>query len=148
MLIQAQGNIFDSKANILINPVNCIGVMGKGLAAEFRRRYPEYFKDYVKVCKDKLLFIGSIHIYNTTDKILISFPTKYHWRQYSEEYMIRASLLELKNYLKSMPLEASVALPAIGCGLGGMKVEVVSELVKEYLGDCKQNIYVFLPLKV
>ena len=74
MLIQAQGNIFDSKAHILINPVNCVGVMGKGLAAEFKRRYPEYFKDYVKACQDKKLFIGSIHIY-IADKILVSFPT-------------------------------------------------------------------------
>ena len=62
--------------------------------------------------------------------------------------MIRASLLELKKFLKGLPPGVPVALPAIGCGLGGMKVEVVSELVKEYLADCKQDIYIFSPLKV
>jgi len=118
------GNIFESKADILLNPVNCVGVMGKGLALEFKKSYPSVFSEYKKLCESKKMRLG--------DPVIVEnvclFPTKLHWRDPSYLNDIDIGLKNLAEVLQDCGLK-SVAIPALGCGLGGLKYEEVLSVV-------------------
>lgn len=78
------GNIFESDCETIVNPINCVGVMGKGLALEFKKRYPRMYEDYVARCKASMVKIGEPYLYKDADKNILNFPTKYHWRNPSK----------------------------------------------------------------
>ena len=83
-----RGNLFESPAQVLVNTVNTVGVMGKGVALEFKKLFPEMFEEYRRLCEGRLLKIGMLHIYRTPHKWVLNFPTKEHWRQPSRvEYI-------------------------------------------------------------
>lgn len=130
------GSIFDSQCEVLVNPVNCVGVMGKGLALEFKKRYPEMFEDYVEMCEQRILRIGLVIL--TCNSTLVLFPTKRHWRDSSKIEDIISGLNALGNVLAYridyMKREQSIAIPALGCGLGGLDWADVEPLIREKLG--------------
>jgi len=126
-LSYSRGSIFDSGATAIVNPVNCVGVMGGGLAKAFANRYPEMERDYNMYCESGLLRPGMIHSYysNLEDEpIILNLPTKDDWRDPSTYEYIRNGLIALATYLNRFNID-SVAVPALGCGLGGLNWEVV-----------------------
>lgn len=134
------GSIFDSEAEVLVNPVNCVGVMGAGLAKEFKKRFPEYYSEYVQACRDGRMRLG-IPLLQKTDYIpwVISFPTKDHWRNSSKYRTIMQGMLRMVSLVYPAPpgvkLAHSVAIPALGCGLGGLKWSTVRDIIEEACED-------------
>ena len=101
MIVLKSGSIFDSSAQCLVNPVNCVGVMGKGLALDFKRRYPDMFGKYAQLCSKNELSIGRIAFWkpkHTTDPIICLFPTKNHWREKSTPEIIEEGLRQYVKY--------------------------------------------------
>ena len=128
-----QGNIFESNCQALINTVNCEGKMGKGLAYQFKKKFPEMEQDYVKVCEHGELYPGKLHIYQENKILIINFPTKNKWREKSKiEYIING-LKNLKEEIVKRDIK-SVAIPPLGAGKGGLNWnEVKSEINRELL---------------
>lgn len=149
MITKIKGNIFESDAEAIVNPVNCDGIMGKGLALEIKKKYPSVFLQYRKFCKSGELVIGKVLLVKTKEeqpKYIINFPTKNHWRNPSEYSYIKLGLGSLKSLLKKyQPKINSIAIPALGCGLGGLKWEEVSKMIEESLKDLDVDIYIFQP---
>jgi len=114
------GDLFTSKADIFINPVNCAGVMGKGLAAQFKQRFPHYFDQYKCLCERGLLNVGEPYVTYTPHcpKWIISFPTKRHWKERSQLKWIQSGMARVSPALRL--LSSSMAVPALGCGEGGL----------------------------
>jgi O-acetyl-ADP-ribose deacetylase (regulator of RNase III) len=133
------GNIFESQADALVNPVNCDGYMGKGLALEFKKRFPEYFLPYKRACAAKKLKPGLLLFVQLTIQPelvpqppgVIMFPTKDHWKGRSRLEWIEQGLSNLQEHYKQWGL-ASIAMPQIGAGLGGLKWEDVQPLIERY----------------
>lgn len=151
MILYRQGNIFDSKAHCLVNPVNCIGVMGGGLALQFKHHYPVMFGMYAKLCAEQQLDIGKIafwhppEIYNNTSQIICLFPTKYHWRNPSTVEIVEAGLRAYIEYAVTIPI-TSVAFPQLGCGLGGLDFKMqVEPLMIKYLGALPYPVEIYVP---
>jgi len=141
------GNILDSEANAIINPVNCVGIMGKGLALQFKTRFPENFRIYKKFCDEGKLKPGIILSVrckvHEKEFLIMNFPTKRHWKDKSKIEDIEAGLGTLIKSIHDFNI-TSIAIPPLGCGLGGLEwAEVRSLLEKTFLSlDC--NIEVFL----
>jgi O-acetyl-ADP-ribose deacetylase (regulator of RNase III) len=122
-LTYSTGSIFESGATAIVNPVNCVGVMGGGLAKAFAERYPLMLMDYEEYCDRQLLRPGMIHSYYSNleeDPIILNLPTKDDWRNPSTIEYVRTGLTALATYLNRFDID-SVAVPALGCGLGGLK---------------------------
>ncbi|RWA58786.1 hypothetical protein EN833_31225 [Mesorhizobium sp. M4B.F.Ca.ET.190.01.1.1] len=145
MITFVQGDIFSAPVNIRVNTVNCVGVMGAGMALAFKQRYPAMFKEYQQVCRADELRPGRLHVWRSLEgDWIINFPTKRDWRESSYYEDIDAGLDALHDYLK--PLGAvSVAVPALGCGHGGLDWGRVSKMIEEKLGDLPANLLVFAP---
>ncbi|WP_313758847.1 macro domain-containing protein [Tissierella sp.] len=148
MLEFVSGNIFDYNADIRVNTVNCVGVMGAGVALMFKNRYPDMFIDYVDACKRNEVKPGKPHVWEHSDLIsqctIINFPTKVHWKNPSEYEYINKGLTWLRQFLLNKG-NSTVTLPALGCGHGGLKWEIVKKMIIKYLGDLDAKILVFEP---
>jgi O-acetyl-ADP-ribose deacetylase (regulator of RNase III) len=144
MLRFVSGNLFDSKAQALVNTVNCVGVMGKGVALVFRERFPEMFEDYRQQCERLEVRPGVLTIYKDTKPWVITFPTKRHWRGNSRIQDIEAGLATLVERTREWDLR-SLALPALGCGNGGLDWADVRPLIERYLTDLDIDIEVYEP---
>ncbi len=149
MLEYLRGDIFSSKAEALVNPVNCVGVMGKGLALAFKQRFPSNYQYYRKTCNDGGLKLGQVLTYVRTSpdlpKYLINFPTKGHFRSSSRLQDIESGLVALAAEVSGRQI-GSLAVPALGCGLGGLDWAQVRPQIEAYLAplsDCQ--IWVFEP---
>jgi O-acetyl-ADP-ribose deacetylase (regulator of RNase III) len=138
------GNIFDSKADALVCPVNCVGVMGKGLALSFKRKFPGLHENYSRACEEGGFTIGSIHAYESLNRVILSLPTKLHWRNPSEVEYVRDGLKGLVAATRSLNIK-SIALPMLGCGCGGLDFDLdVYPLMVDILSstDLDYEIYV------
>jgi O-acetyl-ADP-ribose deacetylase (regulator of RNase III) len=133
-------DILDSDADALVNPVNCAGIMGKGLAKSFKERFPWCLKPYKNACSKKELVLGNpllikppqeCNLFNLGQPAIILFPTKNHWRDKSKIEWIEDGLVNLHGSYKTWGL-SSIAMPKVGCGLGGLKWESV-QLIMENL---------------
>ncbi|MGM0841377.1 MAG: type II toxin-antitoxin system antitoxin DNA ADP-ribosyl glycohydrolase DarG [Bacillota bacterium] len=152
MLTFLTGNLFDKSKEIdaIVNTVNCVGVMGKGIALEFKKRYPENFNIYKNECKEKNLVPGKMLTVNNTSnfenpKYIINFPTKNHWRNPSKIEYIESGLLTLKEVIKEHSIK-SIAMPALGCGNGGLNWGEVKSLIIKELSSLKDvQIYIYEP---
>jgi O-acetyl-ADP-ribose deacetylase (regulator of RNase III) len=137
------GNILDTECKYILNPVNCVGTMGKGLALQIAKAYPESVNPYKEDCQDGSLSIGNPTSFKVKDgKTIIHFPTKEHWRDPSKYRYIEAGLERLAFLieLKGKDSTMSFAIPPLGCGLGGLKYDFVHELIQQYLGEFKNII--------
>ncbi len=147
MLERRIGNIFNENAQALVNPVNTEGVMGKGLAYQFKKKYPKNFDEYKARCDNDEFFIGSDLVYTVEedDKYIIDLPTKEKWRRPSKISYIQVGLKKLEELIIKNSIE-SIAIPPLGAGNGGLNwTEVEEEIIKfselESLKNCKIIIY-------
>lgn len=140
-----EGNLFESRAEALVNTVNCVGVMGKGIAYQFKRAYPEMHKDYVRRCKAGSVQMGHVSSFRERGKLVINFPTKSHWRSSSKLDDIDAGLKALRTFIESAGIK-SIAIPPLGCGNGGLAWDDVRALIERELGELKDiDIEVYAP---
>jgi O-acetyl-ADP-ribose deacetylase (regulator of RNase III) len=149
MLEFVKGDFFEFDADIRVNTVNCVGVMGAGVALAFKNKYPEMFKEYVQQCKANEIAPGRPSVWKQGDMFskgieIINFPTKNHWRNPSEYEYVENGLIWLSNYLKNKE-GLTITLPALGCGHGGLDWEKVKQLILKYLEETSNNILVFEP---
>ena len=123
------GDILKSKAQTLVNTVNCVGIMGKGIAREFKNRFPEMFKDYTKQCDRKEIRIGQPYLYKSLlGPQIVNFPTKEHWKSVSKISDIERGLDFLLAHYKEWGI-TSIAIPPLGCGNGQLEWKVVGPLI-------------------
>lgn len=139
----------DSKAEALVNTVNTVGVMGKGIALQFKEAFLTNTKKYTEVCKAGNFNIGDLLIvrdHNTTvgTKIIVNFPTKKHWRHPSKYEYVEAGLKKLIEVIETENIK-SIALPPLGCGNGGLDWEVVREMIEQHLGKLNVDVFVYKP---
>lgn len=145
MVTYVQGDIFKSPAQVLTNTVNCVGVMGKGVALEFKNRYQGLFEDYKTRCDKQGVIPGVPYLWENDRVQVLNFPTKRHWRDSSRLDDIEAGLKYLaENYMK-LGID-SLAMPALGCGNGGLSWSDVQPLIDKYLGSIIDlDVYVYQP---
>jgi len=123
------GDILKSKAQTLVNTVNCVGIMGKGIALEFKNRFPEMFKDYTKRCERKEIHVGQPYVYKSLLGLqIVNFPTKEHWKSVSKVSDIERGLDFLLAHYKEWAI-TSIAIPPLGCGNGQLEWKVVGPLI-------------------
>ena len=144
MLMYVQQDIFKSPAQVIVNTVNTVGVMGKGIAKRYKEIYPDMYKQYQKFCEQHLLDIGKLWIYKSDTKWILNFPTKKHWRQPSKiEYVEHG----LKKFVETDEEKGitSVSFPQLGCGNGGLDWEKeVRPLMEKYLKDLPIDVFVHI----
>lgn len=142
-----QGDVLDAAVDAVVNTVNCVGVMGVGLAKQVKARWPHVYTDYRAFCQGGHLRPGVVHMVATNEprpQWVINFPTKRHWRQRARLEDIEAALRALRRELVSRPDVRAVAVPPLGCGLGGLDWErQVRPLVVQYLGDLPIDIMLY-----
>ncbi|WP_433884663.1 macro domain-containing protein [Pseudomonas vranovensis] len=149
MLTFVDGDFFDFNADIMINTVNCVGVMGAGVALAFKKRYPQMFLAYVQQCNSGQLRPGNPTTWTDNNLLsknieIINFPTKTHWRQPSQYSYIEDGLTWLSSHLLHRQGKI-VTLPALGCGHGGLDWEIVKKLIVKHLKDSPAEILAFAP---
>jgi O-acetyl-ADP-ribose deacetylase (regulator of RNase III) len=162
MITYRKDNIFASEAEALVNPVNCVGVMGAGLAVLFKRYYPDNFAAYVTACRSGNVSVGIMFAFKRMEKTfeeldaveralrgptwIINFPTKQHWRDPSRTKWIIEGLANLAVIIKEQRI-FSVAVPALGCGNGGLdylkQVRPMIEMFAQVLDDIGVNVYAY-----
>ena len=138
------GNIFESSAKCLVNTVNCDGFMGKGIAYQFREKYPENNKQYVLACKQGKISIGKILLFEENEKIIANFPTKDKWREKSQYTYIESGLNTLVEEIKVHNI-TSIAIPPLGCGNGGLDWNTVKQMIVEKMSKLDINVFIFEP---
>src|SRR5881275_606860 len=123
MIEFGHGNLLDADVDALVNTVNTVGIMGKGIALQFKKAFPENFAAYSKACERKQVEIGRMFVYDvgqlTNPRFIINFPTKRHWRGNSKLEEIEAGLDALVVEIRTRGIR-SIALPPLGSGLGGL----------------------------
>ncbi len=132
MIELTQGDILKANTEALVNTVNCVGVMGRGIALQFRKAFPENFKAYKKACENGEVQPGKMFLYDLNQiynpRFIINFPTKRHWKNKSRLEDIQLGLLELVKVIQQQKIK-SIAIPPLGCGLGGLNWSDVSSLI-------------------
>ena len=149
MITYKHDDIFNANAEALVNTVNCVGVMGRGIALQFKKHFPENFAEYEKACKQNEVVPGKMFVHSTGSMInprfVINFPTKRHWRGSSRLEDIEAGLIALKNVIIQNNIK-SIAIPPLGCGLGGLDWSIVKSKIELALNDLTDvEIMVFEP---
>lgn len=142
MIIYKKGNIFESKMDAIVNPVNTVGVMGKGLAYQFKIKYPLMFKSYKAACDCGVIETGKVYISREEGRTILLFPTKKHWKNLSEYSYIEEGLKYLAQNYKTLKLK-SIAFPRIGCGWGGLNWNIVKAMIEKYLKDTDLFIEIY-----
>ena len=146
MIRYVQGDLFESGADALVNAVNTVGIMGKGLAWQFKNKFPLSFEDYKQACSAGRLSPGGLHIAKLGDEpIIINFATKSDWKLPSKIEYIENGCIELKKYLTRHPNVKSVAMPALGCGNGGLVWGDVRKVIEKHLMNIPTQILVYEP---
>ncbi len=139
------GDLFASQAQTLVNTVNCVGVMGKGVAQKFKDKYPRMFEDYVRRCARREVKLGKPYaFYDSSGVTIINFPTKDHWRSPSRLSDIERGLDHFVDHIRQWGIE-SVALPPLGCGNGGLEWSEVGPLIFRKLSPLNLEIEVYAP---
>lgn len=144
-----KGNILDSKTEALVNTVNTVGVMGKGIALQFKERFPQNYRAYHKACKEGLVRTGKMFVFKEVDiegeRIIINFPTKQEWYRSSQYKYIEEGLQDLARVLENLEIK-SVAIPPLGCGQGGLEWEKVRSMITRHLEGLKGvEVLVYAP---
>jgi len=133
--IEGQGSMFDAPVQALVNTVNCVGVMGGGLAKIFATKFPLMELDYISYCQEGLLTPGIMHSYYSnigSQQWIINFPTKDDWRNPSQLEYVEVGMQDLVSFVARHGIE-SIAIPALGCGLGGLDWDDVKPVILKYI---------------
>ncbi len=138
MIELTRGNILEADAEALVNTVNCVGVMGKGIALQFKKAFPENFKAYAAACRRDEVKPGRMFVFETgqlmNPRFIINFPTKRHWRGKSRYEDIASGLSALVREVRERRIR-SIAIPPLGSGLGGLKWEKVKPMIEAAFRD-------------
>ncbi len=147
MIEQARGNLLEAEVEALVNTVNTVGAMGKGIALQFKRAFPEMFRDYSQAVARGEVEIGRMHVWCNTlapPRFIINFPTKQHWRQPSRLEYIEKGLNDLVRVIQEQGIR-SIAVPPLGCGLGGLSWQQVEPLIHAHLAQVDALVVVYPP---
>lgn len=149
MIRFTKGNLMTANAEALVNTVNTVGVMGKGIALQFKEEFPKNFTIYANACKSGELVPGKLLITKEKnrsgeEKTIINFPTKLNWRNPSKYEYIKDGLTELVKAIEENQI-TSIAIPPLGCGNGGLKWETVKGLIEDAMKDVEADIYIYEP---
>ena len=136
-----QSSIFDSPAQTLVNTVNTVGVMGKGIAKGFKARYPEMFREYKEFCDRHVIRIGTLHCWRSPSRWVLNFPTKTTWKQPSKIEFIEAGLKTFAHHYKDLGIQ-SISFPPLGCGNGQLDWADVRPVMLKYLFDLDIPIFI------
>ena len=140
-------NIFESDKDMIVCPVNCLGVMGKGLALQFKKAFPDMFEHYRQICKQDLLAIGKLLIWRGkgVNKDILCFPTKHYWWRPSKMEYIEQGLEKFVNTYKNKNIK-SIAFPLLGAGCGQLDNEELLKIMEKWLSKCEDcNIEICIP---
>jgi len=139
------GDMFESKAQTLVNTVNCVGIMGKGIALEFKKRFPDMFEDYVSRSEAKQVRLGRPYLFKRLlPPWILNFPTKGHWRSASRLQDIVAGLRYLQQHYREWGI-TSLAVPPLGCGHGQLEWRVVGPTLYRYLKELDMPVELYAP---
>ncbi|MBF0112681.1 MAG: macro domain-containing protein [Desulfamplus sp.] len=146
-IIEINGNIFNTTYQTIVNTVNCVGVMGKGIALEFKNRHPDMYQAYLRLCLQKKIKIGMLQLWSRSTPWVLNFPTKDNWKYPSKlEYVERGLVKFAQTYtIKGI---TSIAFPELGTSAGGLNWSDVKELMFKYLEpltNLKVEIYHYDP---
>lgn len=142
MITYVDFSLFDSPAKVLVNTVNTVGVMGKGIAKEFKSIYPEMFKEYQQLCERGMLDIGDLWVHKTPHKWVLNFPTKKNWRSPSKPEYLEAGLKKFAEVYQDVRI-TSISFPQLGCGNGELDWETESKpLMENYLKGLPIEIFI------
>lgn len=149
MITYTEGNLLTAEVDAVVNTVNTVGVMGKGIALPFKRAFPDNFAAYAEACKAGDVTPGSMHVYErealVKPRFVINFPTKRHWRSPSRLEDVRAGLQDLRRTITELAI-GSIAVPPLGCGNGGLAWDDVRPLIVQALGDLPAvEVFVYPP---
>ncbi|MGR3983708.1 MAG: macro domain-containing protein [Gammaproteobacteria bacterium] len=146
-----RGNLFESDMQTIANTVNTVGVMGAGIAKEFKRRYPEMFAEYKERCAQRKLVTGKSYCWKPPHdgrrdgRWVLNFPTKQHWRNASRLEWLESGLRHLTKNYRRWGIE-SLAMPALGCSLGGLRWEDVRPVMEKHLRELNVPVEIYEPL--
>ena len=143
------GNLLDANVDALVNTVNTVGVMGKGIALQFKERFPINFKVYASECKEKRVVVGKMLVVKDNsmngEKLIINFPTKTEWFKKSQYDYIEEGLKDLRKVIEIYKIK-SIAIPPLGSGNGGLKWDNVKSLMNKYLQNLEDvDIIIYEP---
>ena len=143
------GDLFESKMDVLVNTVNCVGVMGKGIAKIFKKKYINLFEDYKILCENGLVKIGEPYIYSDSQELfstvkILNFPTKKHWRSASKVIDIIKGLDYFISNYEKLGIK-SIAFPPLGCGNGGLEWDLVGKIMYQKLMKLDIDIEIYAP---
>jgi O-acetyl-ADP-ribose deacetylase (regulator of RNase III) len=149
MIELTQGDLLKQDTEALVNAVNCVGLMGRGIALQFRKAFPENFKIYEAACKQGKVRPGSMLVFETCQatnpRYIINFPTKRHWRDKSRVADIESRLEALVGEVKRVGIR-SIAIPALGCGLGGLDwLDIRPRIEKAFSSVPEVHVWLFEP---
>lgn len=149
MMRFTQGNLLEARVDAVVNTVNTVGVMGKGIALMFKERFPENYKAYAAACKAGQVRVGEMFTTSVAEldapRWVINFPTKKHWLQPTKLEWVRSGLVALKDVIREKHIK-SIAIPPLGCGNGGLNWTVVRALIESSLDELKDvEIFVYEP---
>lgn len=150
MIEIAQGNLLEVSVEALVNTVNTQGIMGKGIALQFKQAFPEMFREYQKACKAGEVRLGKVHVYdlgglNGGPRWIINFPTKGHWREQSRLADIEAGLRDLVVMVRRLGIR-SIAVPPLGCGHGGLNWADVRPRIEAAFAELPEvHVQLFAP---
>lgn len=148
------GNILQENTEAIVNPVNCVGIMGKGLALEFKKRYPKNFIAYKEAAKDRQIRLGRVFVCDNwvfdgeegkNPRYIINFPTKYHWSDKSSLNHISDGIWDLMHVVHQYRIN-SISIPALGCGLGGLDWQDVKDIFDNQLDVLDADVRIFEPI--
>ncbi len=148
MITYKQGNLLEDDAEVLVNTVNTVGVMGKGIALMFKERFPKNFREYASACAEGRLRTGKVFVTSSDEldgpKWIVNFPTKQHWRPPSKMEWIEEGLRDLHRFLVEKKIK-SVAIPPLGSGNGGLDWEDVRPRIEALLSNLDVDVRVYEP---
>lgn len=143
MILYVKGDLFHSPAQVLVNAVNTVGVMGKGVALQFKQLFPEMFVEYGRLCETGQLDIGKLWLYKTPNKWVLNFPTKRHWRQPAKLEYIEAGLQKFVDSYAQMQIH-SIAFPPLGCGNGQLDFgSQVQPMMERFLRNLPIEVFIY-----
>jgi len=149
MIEYKQGDILHADVEVLVNTVNCVGVMGRGIALQFKHAFPDNFKAYAIACKHNKVQLGHIFVYATEQltnpRYIVNFPTKHHWRDKSRIIDIDIGLQKLVDFIHKQGIK-SIAIPPLGSGLGGLNWLDVKPRIELALQNCiGTHVFIYEP---
>lgn len=145
MVSYYNGTVFNCDAEAIVNTVNCLGVMGAGIALEFSLRYPAMFEDYTVKCKRNIICTGTVDYFRAADKTIINFPTKWHFKYPSKLEWIEQGLISFVETYRVQQIK-SVAFPKLGTYNGGLEWNTVRVLMEKYLDPIDIPVYICLDI--